>query len=125
MGMDVNAVLLVGLSLDKLDITKAPYYDDFIKEDYEYHGWQTLVHEFYYDKQKEDASLKRLDAHPIFYDDEDESRYFFGFLVADSGSWDYTTLEYTDLVNGLPQYQARFKELFGVDPEIILYPRYW
>ncbi len=125
MGIDINAVLLVGLSIEDADITKAPYYDEFLEKEYEYHGWQTLIHEFYYDKKLEDPDLKDLDAHPIFYDDDEEARYFFGFLVADSGSWDFKTLELQDLVDRIPKYREKFKALFGAEPKIILYPRYW
>jgi hypothetical protein len=125
MGIDINAMLMVGLSASELDITKAPLYDEYVKElKYEIDAsWWGLSSDFYYDNK--DIELEGLIGEEIHYDNIDLSTLFIGFVIGDSGSWGAKRLDPLETLDSISIAEERFEKLFGKEPELILFPRYW
>ncbi len=125
MGMDINATLMVGLSARELDITKAPLYDEYVKEHEIEHAmdasWWELSGDFY----DEEERVSGLTYQEIHHENRDLDTLFIGFVIADSGSWSVEKLDPLDLSDKISIAEDRFKEMFGKSSEVLLLPRMW
>jgi hypothetical protein len=116
MGIDINALIVIGREDQELEIANAPYY----KELAEGESWSRLVNDVYY--LKDDKRLDKLQFVQTHYDNYEG---VIGFVIADSGSWDWEVLSAFDLMNDIATYANLFGELFGIEGQIILMPRWW
>lgn len=122
MGIDINAVLMVGLPITELKIEEMPLYDKFVAEEvYDSDDFAALIHEFYY-FNKSVQGLTATSVHHDFFHDE---RTIVGFEVLKSPSWDTTEVSIGDLLQEIEDASFKFYKMLNRSPNIYLMPEYW
>lgn len=122
MGIDVTAFMLVGKPVKELDITKVPYYEEFIipdGEEFDPRSWVEWLDFCYFkfvDTPAEGLRLIRT---------YEENEAVLGFILHQTPDWHWKTIKPYNLMNNVMDYCNQFKEMFGVDGDVILIPGYW
>ena len=126
--MDAHALIVVGLTVDKLDITTMPLYEEFkelVDEGVFLHTFDELVGEFYYEKNNLPDSFDNLQVIKPHWDGSGDKETVVGWVIEASSDWTPKEINLFQNNLRLPKVQQRFWSIFHTIPKVYLVPRYW
>lgn len=127
--MDAHALIVVGLTVDKLDIATMPLYKEFkeLVDAGEFlHTFDELVGEFYYgEKENLPDFLESLQVIKPHYDGSGDKETVVGWVVEKTDDWTPKEIDLFQNNLRLPKAKQRFWSIFHTTPKVYLVPRYW
>jgi hypothetical protein len=122
MSFDIDAILFVGLPLNRLKLKQLPLYDEYLDwvnqypDGGHYPSFYELVNEFYYIRE---VDLKYVE----MYEEPNNSQALVGFVIAETPYWMPEKLVFAKLSTKYHEAFAEFTDLVGLVPNLYLLPR--
>ena len=126
--MDAQALIVVGLTVDKLDITTMPLYEEFcelVDSGELLDSFDELIGEFYYGNHDLPNKLAGLTVIKPHVDGSGEKQTVVGFVLAQSDDWTPMEIDLFYSVQKTNQIERQFQRIFHKYPRVYLVPRYW
>lgn len=128
--MDADALIVVGLTVDKLDIATMPLYAEFkelVDSGELLDRFDELIEEFYLyfkegDLPDELIKLRIVKPHS---DGSGEEETVVGWVIEESDDWTPTPIDLFYSQLKAQQIEKKFRKIFHKYPKVYLVPRYW